>query len=195
MNNGSAKDEGINKRQRIVPSHKIHGSRYIRVDLEEDQVVCPRCNFANYADGEVCGSCNFPLHLSKEEQQSIQGRLSGADRRLMGVESAADDDEALDDELLGELNQIPFLAGVGASNLVKVVPTLEELSYPKGSTLIKQGNEGDCFYILRSGNVEVWLEREGRDDVFIAELGPTDCFGEMALLTDQPRSASIDSRT
>ena len=195
MNKGSARDEGVNRRQRIVPSEKVRGMRYIRVDLEEDQVVCPRCNYSNYEGGEVCESCNFPLHLSQEEQQSIQGRLGGADRRLMGVENAADDDEAVDDDLTAELKQIPFLAGLGASNLVKVIPTLEELSYPKCSTIIKQGNEGDFFYILRSGSVEVWLEREGRDDVFIAELGATDCFGEMALLTDQPRSASIDSIT
>ena len=138
MNNGSARDEGVNKRQRIVPPEKIRGMRYIRVDLEEDQVVCPRCNYGNYDDGEVCESCNFPLHLTQEEQQSFQGRLGGADRRLMGVENAADDDEALDDDLTAELKQIPFLAGLGASNLVKVIPTLEELSYPTGSTIIKQ---------------------------------------------------------
>ena len=52
--------------------------------------------------------------------------------------------------------------------------------------LIRQGDAGDCFYLIQSGSVRV--ERDGQE---LARLGPGDYFGEMAVLDQEPRSATL----
>ena len=98
-------------------------------------------------------------------------------------------------ELIRELREVPFFAELGSRSLVKVIPALQERRYPKGSKIVTQGEEGDSFYIIRSGNAGVLLEREGKPGVALAQLGPHDGFGEMALLTDETRSATVVSTT
>jgi len=61
-----------------------------------------------------------------------------------------------------------------------------EETHPPGHVLIKQGDEGDAFYVIVSGSVEVSV-----DGKKVATLGPGDYLGEGALLRDEPRNASI----
>ena len=56
---------------------------------------------------------------------------------------------------------------------------------------MRQGDEGDSFYVIRHGNVDVVVNRPGGSPIIVARLGPSEGFGEMALLTGQPRSASV----
>jgi CRP-like cAMP-binding protein/Fe-S-cluster-containing hydrogenase component 2 len=64
------------------------------------------------------------------------------------------------------------------------------LSFNKGATIIKEGDAGDAFYFLRSGMVKVSKQREGRE-VVLAYLAAGQYFGEMALLSGEPRMASV----
>ena len=146
---------------------------------------------------ENCRHCNFSLHLTKEEERVIEGRLSGADSRQWGVDSASDDGdgEVPGRHLLEELKEAPVFAQLGLKSLVKVASALERRSFRCGATIVKQGDRGDSFYILRSGHVKVVLEKGGDSLVPVAELGPNDGFGEMALLTGQPRSATVVALT
>ncbi len=61
---------------------------------------------------------------------------------------------------------------------------------PGGQRVIQEGDTGDRFYLIREGKVAV---KKGPDQQTIVVLGPGDFFGEMALLTGQPRNASIDT--
>ena len=153
--------------------------------------VCPRCNYDNFKDDELCQRCESPLHLTKEEEESIEGRLSGRGSRYLGAESASDEGEVPGQGQTDELKEVPMLAGLGTKSLARIVAALEPRSFQPGSTIVKQGEPGDSFYIVRSGSVQVMLEREGTPAITVAELGPREGFGEMALLTDQPRSASV----
>ena len=87
--------------------------------------------------------------------------------------------------MIEELRQVSFLAGLGSKSLVKLIPALEQEQFPKGSTIVKQGDVADSFYIVRSGSVEVILEKEEGSAALIGTLGPKEGFGEMALLTDR----------
>ena len=111
------------------------------------------------------------------------------------MESASDEDEDGGElprgELISELKEVPFLAGLGAKNLLKVISALEEHQVPTGMPIVRQAEPGDSFYILRSGSVEVVLEVPGRAPTSLAQLGPKQGFGEMALLTGLPRSATV----
>jgi len=59
-----------------------------------------------------------------------------------------------------------------------------------GDEIIKQGDVGEKFYIIRSGNVEAVKEEDGKEEL-LSTLGPGDFFGELALLEKQPRVATV----
>ncbi len=62
--------------------------------------------------------------------------------------------------------------------------------YDKGEIICREGDPGDCMYIIQSGAVEI-SRRKGSQEVVVAMLEQGDFFGEMALLDRQPRSATV----
>lgn len=63
-------------------------------------------------------------------------------------------------------------------------------SYEDGDIIIKQGEIGDCMYVIQSGNVDVIKEKEGKE-VHLATRREGDFFGEMSLFSREVRSATI----
>lgn len=159
------------------------------------RLVCPRCSSDNAPGGETCQRCTFPLSLTTEDKKLIGQRLSGVSPGLSGVESPIEKADVRWQGLLEELRKTPLFAELGPKNLTKLLPALEEQRYPRGATIIRQGDPGDSFYILRQGSVRVARERHGIYPAVLATLGPGEGFGEMALLTGQPRSATITAST
>jgi CRP-like cAMP-binding protein len=69
---------------------------------------------------------------------------------------------------------------------------MEEREWGPGSVIVRQGEPGDSFFVIAEG--EVQIERSAADDgepQVIAMLGAGDYFGELALLNDEPRNASV----
>ena len=62
--------------------------------------------------------------------------------------------------------------------------------YREGEVIIRQGEVGDCLYVIQRGEVEV-LRREGDKEYCLAVLGAEDFFGEMALFDQEVRSATV----
>ena len=62
--------------------------------------------------------------------------------------------------------------------------------YRPGEIIVRQGDVGDCMYVIQSGKVEVVKEKEGKE-IRLAELGEGDFFGEMALFEKDVRSATV----
>ncbi|MCB9991285.1 MAG: cyclic nucleotide-binding domain-containing protein [Rhodospirillales bacterium] len=63
---------------------------------------------------------------------------------------------------------------------------------PAGDLVIRQGDRGNDAYLIQSGKVRVYTEKDGRE-VELGKLGPGDICGEMALIVDEPRSATIQA--
>ncbi|MFQ5799578.1 MAG: cyclic nucleotide-binding domain-containing protein, partial [Bacteroidota bacterium] len=59
----------------------------------------------------------------------------------------------------------------------------------------RQGDWGDKVYIIMKGEVEVVREEPGKGEVLLTKQGPGDCFGELALLSNAPRSATVRTVT
>jgi putative ABC transport system ATP-binding protein len=72
--------------------------------------------------------------------------------------------------------------------LTRVADEFNIENYAPGDQIIRQGDPGDRFYLIRQGKVAV---RKGNPEVQIVELAEGDFFGEMALLSGQPRNASV----
>jgi len=89
------------------------------------------------------------------------------------------------------IRNIPLFSGLSREDIAKILGKLEERSFSSGATIFSQGDQGDAFYLIQSGAVQVVLESAGGRSESIAVLGPQDWFGEMALLSEDPRSATI----
>jgi CRP-like cAMP-binding protein len=89
-----------------------------------------------------------------------------------------------------KLADIPFFAGWTNDELAHVDRVAEWVDYQPGEHLIKQGTTGYEFIVILSGDVEVTI-----DGHVVAQLGPGDHVGEMALLDGSPRNASVIART
>ena len=93
-------------------------------------------------------------------------------------------------DLAEVIRRHPLFSALSREDIAKVLGKMEERHYLSGTTILSQGDEGDAFYIIQTGAVQVVLENRGRAEM-IRVLGPQDWFGEMALLSGEPRSATI----
>jgi MFS family permease len=100
--------------------------------------------------------------------------------------SQSDADAVIPERELELLRGVPMLAPLPMTILEQVAGDLVEVSYADGQPIIRQGEVGDRFYIVAEGNTRVTSDREER-----AALGPGDSFGEIALLRNVPRTASV----
>ncbi len=94
-------------------------------------------------------------------------------------------------DLADTIRANPLFSGLSREDIAKILGRLEEKSFSAGTTIVSQGDQGDSFYFIQSGAVQVILESGGGRRESIAVLGPQDSFGEMALFSGEPRSATI----
>lgn len=62
--------------------------------------------------------------------------------------------------------------------------------YPDGELIVRQGEVGDCMYVIQDGTVEVIAEHDG-EEIRLRELGRNDFFGEMAIFENEIRTATV----
>jgi anion transporter len=91
------------------------------------------------------------------------------------------------------IRSIPIFSALSREDVAKVLGKMEDISFHAGETIFSQGDQGDAFYLIQSGTVQVVVESGAGNSEVVAILGPRDWFGEMALLSGEPRSATIQS--
>ena len=93
--------------------------------------------------------------------------------------------------LADTIRGISIFSGLTREDVAKVIGKMEELNLAAGATIVRQGDQGDAFYLIQSGAVQVVVDSGAGNSEIVAILGPQDCFGEMALFSGEPRSATI----
>jgi CRP-like cAMP-binding protein/Fe-S-cluster-containing hydrogenase component 2 len=99
-----------------------------------------------------------------------------------------------DRTLRSELRSVGLFEGFGSDDLDHLTKTVTVLRYDKDAVIVQEGDEGDAFYLVRSGFVKI-LKRRPEKDLVLAYLREGQYFGEMALLREERRSASVIALT
>jgi CRP-like cAMP-binding protein/HEAT repeat protein len=97
------------------------------------------------------------------------------------------------DQLLS-LRQVPLFRELTLEQLQALRPWLQLREYLAGEQIVQEGDEGHELFVVLSGHVRI-ARGERHQAVVLAELGPHDYFGEMALLAERPRGASAVAAT
>ncbi|UYV71709.1 PRKAR1A [Cordylochernes scorpioides] len=90
------------------------------------------------------------------------------------------------------LSKVSILESLDKWERLTVADALEPVSFKDGEVIVMQGHPGDDFYIIVDG-MAVVLQQKDRDEFLmeVGRLGPSDYFGEIALLLDRPRAATV----
>lgn len=133
------------------------------------------------------------LHLENEmpveatldaSGQADGGALFGRIKNLLGKR-----------KLIKVLKGLDFFKGLTAEAIVSLTEVIEEHHFAKDSKIITKGKLGKRMYILSEGTVSIPIVQKGSGQRYTLQLGPGEIFGEMALLTGEPRRADVFAHT
>jgi CRP/FNR family cyclic AMP-dependent transcriptional regulator len=98
----------------------------------------------------------------------------------------------MSEETLTYLKQIPPFKDLSDETFDRIADTVEDVHFPSNTVIITAGDEGDSLYIIKKGTVEVYVQSgDENEKIVLSQLGENDYFGEMALITGEPRSATV----
>jgi CRP-like cAMP-binding protein len=104
-------------------------------------------------------------------------------------------DAAFERELMADLRQVDWLRGLSDDELKLLVPTVAVRQFGAGEMLVRAGEQGESMFIVRSGKAEVFGHTADGQIRHIANYARGDVTGEMALMTGEPRTASVRALT
>ena len=91
------------------------------------------------------------------------------------------------------LKTVPLFSLFSDHQLAALFPAIQHRSYPRHSFMLRAGEKSDALYIILSGRAKIVIDDgEGRE-VTLTTIGPSEFFGEMSLIDEKPRSASVEA--
>jgi serine/threonine-protein kinase len=97
-------------------------------------------------------------------------------------------------ETLDKLRKIALFSEFNDQELVRLLRICNSANIPAGSFVFKEGDKGDRMYVLVAGQVDIKLTRDGQERTLVS-MKPGDCFGEVAIIDADPRTADAQAVT
>ncbi len=91
------------------------------------------------------------------------------------------------------LSETDVFKSLPEEQLAAIAQVVQDKVVPANTIIFRQGDPGDSFYIIHSGKIRVFLRGEDGVETELNQLGPGDCFGEIALLREEPRTTDIEA--
>jgi CRP/FNR family transcriptional regulator len=97
------------------------------------------------------------------------------------------------EETTGLLRQVPLFSTLLDEDLAQVVGLAVPRSFRAGEVVFREGDVSDTCYVIRSGHARAVREHPDGRSITLAQFGPGDVFGELAMLGGEPRSATVET--
>jgi CRP-like cAMP-binding protein len=91
------------------------------------------------------------------------------------------------------LGRVPVFAALAESDLAKVADVAVPRRFEAGEVVFREGDESDTCYVVRSGHARAIREHSDGRSITLANFGPGDIFGELAMFDSERRSATVDA--
>ncbi|GAA0628604.1 MULTISPECIES: ABC transporter transmembrane domain-containing protein [Thalassospira] len=166
-----------------------------------------RESIINYLTGESDHTSLVWVDDDDHAGEKFDTLLYMSNGKLVKRKSVADDSETTTEETedeaaaalaAGDIDQevrllrtIPLFAGLDPSVVKLLAFTSPRLTFKHGEVLVKQGDPGDAAFIVISGRGEIWLTTDEHQTLKLRDVHAKEVIGEIALLVDAPRSATI----
>ena len=89
------------------------------------------------------------------------------------------------------LRTVPIFSELGEEDIRSLARVATRRRYPKDAVIFFENEEGDSFFMIIEGRIKVTILGDDGREIILSVLGPGDFFGEMALLDNEPRSATV----
>src|SRR5262245_3046426 len=90
-----------------------------------------------------------------------------------------------------ELREVALFSEMDEQEVAGIRAIMEEMKFKAGQVIIREGELGNLFYVITEGNAEIIIRDAGGSDLILHKVGPGDFFGELSMLTNEPRSARV----
>ena len=90
-----------------------------------------------------------------------------------------------------ELQEVPLFSEMDEQEVAGIRSIMDMMKFNPGQVIIREGDMGSLFYVITEGRAEVIIHDANGSDVILHEVGPGDFFGELSMLTNEPRTARV----
>lgn len=196
--------------ERLGLGHRIHhkpsalsGGQRQRVAVARALVNSPRLILADEPTAALDQASGLEVVTMLREFAATEGRavvMVTHDNRIIGLADrimSMVDGRIVSDVCVNEavtlsmaLRAIDLFARLSTAELTQVAEKMTSRPFRDGEVFIRQGEEGDMFYLLQDGQANVFVQENGEESI-VATLGPGQYFGERALITGEARNATV----
>lgn len=90
-----------------------------------------------------------------------------------------------------ELREVPLFSEMDEQEVAGIRAIMQEMKFKPGQIIIREGETGDLFYVITEGHAEIVIHDADGAELLLHEAGPGDFFGELSMLTNEPRAARV----
>jgi len=90
-----------------------------------------------------------------------------------------------------ELREVPLFSEMDEQEVAGIRAIMQEMKFKPGQVIIREGEIGDLFYVITEGHAEILIHDADGAELLLHEVGPGDFFGELSMLTNEPRAARV----